>query len=114
MSVYIDQARNAYRRMVMGHMVADSVLDLFEMAQAIGMHSGWFQPRSFPHFDVSLTRRDLARARGALDVDRREIVRVMRRYRLRLDQDPYEKRALDLLVERPCYDLAAELRSAQR
>lgn len=72
MSVYVDQERNQFGRMVMCHMWADTLPELHEMAQAIGMDRAWFQPLSFPHYDVSLSRRERAIALGAVEVDRRQ------------------------------------------
>lgn len=81
MAVYVDAARNAFGRMKMCHMLADTDAELHAMAAAIGMKREWFQPLSHPHYDVSLTRRKLAVALGAVEVDRRGIVEVKRRYR---------------------------------
>jgi hypothetical protein len=80
-AVYVDQARHKLGRMIMGHMLADTDAELHAMAAAIGMRPEWFQPTSHPHYDVSLSRRALAVKLGAVVVSRRELVRVMRRYR---------------------------------
>ena len=82
MSVYLDKARNRFGRMVMCHMIADTLDELHEMAAAIGMRREWFQPLSFPHYEVSLSRRRIAVSLGAVELDRREFVAVMRRVRL--------------------------------
>lgn len=81
MPVYIDDARNRFGRMVMCHMLADTLDELHTMAEAIGMKRAWFQPKSFPHYDVSLSRRKQAVARGAVEMTQREIVGVIRRLR---------------------------------
>tara|TARA_Y100000815_G_scaffold259347_2_gene269706 strand:- start:145 stop:489 length:345 start_codon:yes stop_codon:yes gene_type:complete len=114
MTVYIDQARNPYRGMIMGHMIADNILDLFDMAKIIGMRAEWFQPGSFPHFDVSVTRRRLAIQNNAIIVDRRSLVQHMRQYRERLKEDENESRALALLIKTPSFRLVTQLRSGQR
>lgn len=81
MAVYVDNARNRLGRMVMCHMVADTAAELHEMAQAIGMQFSWFQPRSWPHYDVCLSRRAQAVERGAVEVTQRELVRIIQKLR---------------------------------
>ncbi len=81
MSVYVDKPIHKYRRMIMCHMIADSLSELHEMASKIGMKLTWFQPTSFPHYDLSLSRRKLALKFGAIEVDRRGLVKVMKNVR---------------------------------
>jgi hypothetical protein len=81
MAVYVDDARNRFGRMIMCHMIADTVEELHSMADAIGMRRAWFQPKSFPHYDVSLSRRKLAVERGARCLTQRELVSVIRKLR---------------------------------
>lgn len=93
--VYVDCARNQLYRMVMCHMIADTLDELHEMAEAIGMRREWFQPRSFPHYDVSLTRRSEAIRRGALVLERRQFVLKMRQ--LRVEQPEFYGRTARLV-----------------
>lgn len=88
MTVYVDRARHRLGRMVCGHMVADTLGELHAMAAAIGLRRSWFQPRSFPHYDVSLERRRRAVALGAVELDRRELARFIRRHKM-LTPDGY-------------------------
>jgi Protein of unknown function (DUF4031) len=81
MTVYVDQSRHPYRRMICCHMVADTLEELHAIADAIGCRRAWFQPRSFPHYDLPKFRRAQAVALGAIEVDRRELARIMRRVR---------------------------------
>lgn len=90
MPVYVDNARNPYGRMLMCHMVADRIEELLGMADRIGLARRHFQPGSFPHFDLSLGYRDRALRLGAIPVERRELVGVMRAYRALLLQDEAE------------------------
>lgn len=78
MGVYVDQARLRLGRMIMCHMVADTVDELHAMAAAIGMRRDWFQPRSSPHYDVCLERRRRAVQLGAVEIDRRGMGRFLR------------------------------------
>ena len=81
MPVYVDSERNEFRRMVMCHMIADTLDELHAMADRIGMRREWFQPYSHPHYDLSLTKRAEAVKAGAVELGRREFVAVMRRVR---------------------------------
>jgi len=82
MTVYVDQARNPLGRMIMCHMVADSLDELHAMAASIGMRRAWFQPLSSPHYDVCQMRRRRALELGALEIDRRQMARFLRNRRL--------------------------------
>ena len=74
MTVYVDDARHPFRGYIMCHMVADSLAELHEMADKIGMERRWFQspPKaSHPHYDIPEDRRRLAIAMGAKEVSQR-------------------------------------------
>jgi hypothetical protein len=101
MTVYIDRSRKPYRNMIMCHMVSDSIAELFAMAQKIGMRAQWFQPSSFPHFDVAAGRKISALQFGAVEIDRRELARFMRSYNLRLKTDDAEAEMLRRLSAYP-------------
>lgn len=81
MSVYLDHARNPYGRMVMCHMIADTLVELHAFAIKIGLKREWFQepPKaSRPHYDVSLSRRIVAVRYGAIELERNAFVEKMK------------------------------------
>ena len=71
MSVYVDSARNAYGRMYMCHMIADSSEELLAMAEKIGVQKQWLQNPGTPreHFDICSSKRKLAVQSGAIEVE---------------------------------------------
>lgn len=81
MAVYVDKARNRYQGMVMCHMVADSLCELHAMADRLSLKRAWFQPRSTPHYDICLSKRRLALEYGAVEIDRRQLVALIRQWR---------------------------------
>ena len=81
MAVYVDKEANQFGRMVMCHMIADTLTELHEFAAKIGLQREWFQLGSSPHYDLSKTRRAAALKAGAIEVDRRGLVEVIKRQR---------------------------------
>lgn len=75
MTVYVDDMRAKYRRMVMCHMAADTQDELHAIADKIGVARRWHQG---DHYDICLSKRALAVAAGAKEVTSRELVRVAR------------------------------------
>lgn len=108
MSVYIDCERNSFGRMIMCHMWADTFAELHEMARRIGMDRHWFQPLSFPHYDVSLSRRAKAVELGAVEVDRREGSAIRKRIRATWTEADLDELRKDI----PAYDAARARRRA--
>jgi len=76
--VYVDDMRAGYGRMVMCHMVADSTGELLAMADRIGVARKWIQAKGThrEHFDICLAKRKLAVAAGAIELTRKELLRV--------------------------------------
>lgn len=82
MSVYVDHYFAQFGRMQMSHMIADTLPELHEMADKIGVARKWFQNQaSIPHYDVCKSKRELAIKLGAVPVERREFVLKMREIR---------------------------------
>lgn len=78
MTVYVDDMRSRYGRMVMCHMIADTEWELHEFARHIGIRRKWFQG---DHYDICMVKKALARRSGAIEVTRRAMVRLRRDFR---------------------------------
>lgn len=78
MTVFVDDMRATYGRLIMCHMIADTEDELHAMAERIGVARRWFQdprtmPRvSHPHYDIALSKRRLAVSFGAVEVTLRQ------------------------------------------
>lgn len=82
MAVYVDAPIHKYRRMVMCHMLADTQEELHQMADTIGVNRKWFQSKaSTPHYDICKQKRVLAVQAGAIEVDRKQVVEIIRKLR---------------------------------
>jgi hypothetical protein len=70
MAVYIDSMNAKFGRMIMCHMVADSLEELYLMADKIGVNRKWIQDIGTPHehFDVCLSAKKKAISFGAIEV----------------------------------------------
>jgi hypothetical protein len=80
MSVYVDESRHPFGRMVMCHMVGDTEDELHAMADRIGVDRRHFQADgSAPHYDICKAMRVKAVSHGAIELDKRGIVAVIRR-----------------------------------
>lgn len=70
MTVYVDDMRAPFRRMIMCHMIADTEEELHSMAHRIGVKRKWYQGN---HYDISLTKRRLAVRFGAVEITMRQL-----------------------------------------
>lgn len=81
MAVYVDNMATPYRGMRMSHMLADRIEELHAMADQLGLRREWFQPASTPHYDICQAKRRRAISLGAVEVGRREVAVICRRWR---------------------------------
>lgn len=83
MAVYVDDMRAPFGRMIMCHMVADTDYELHAMAAKIGVARKWHQKAGthLSHYDIALSKRALAVAAGAIEIDRQGMVNILRRKR---------------------------------
>ncbi len=84
MSVYVDDMRAPFGRMIMCHMIADTDEELHAMAAKIGVSRRWHQKPGTPrsHYDIALSKRDLAVEHGALAITWRQAGVMCRNRRL--------------------------------
>ena len=80
MTVYVDDVAHEFGRMKMCHLWADTLDELLTMVDRIGVHRKWIQGHptlsfgkhrnaSWVHFDISLGKKALAVAAGAVLTD---------------------------------------------
>ena len=81
MPVYVDDMykipMGKFGRMKMSHLGADTIEELMDMADKIGVSRRWFQRDPYPHFDICMSKRVEAIAAGAKEVTMREIVKII-------------------------------------
>lgn len=78
-TVYVDAAIHAWRGGTWCHLFSEDVDALHAFAARLGVPRSRFQcpPRaSWPHYDISSVKRPRALALGAVEADRRTVVRV--------------------------------------
>lgn len=76
MTVYVDDMRAKFGRMVMCHMIADTEAELHAMADQIGVDRRWYQG---DHYDIALSKRAKAVEFGAAEVTWRQLGCMHRR-----------------------------------
>ena len=84
MSVYVDAlADRGWELGPSAHLFADTEEELYAFAARLGCRRAWFQRsrRGVPHFDLTARRRERAVALGAVELDRRGVVELIRRLR---------------------------------
>jgi hypothetical protein len=83
-----------FRRMKMSHMIATSEVELHQMAKRIGVARRWYQG---DHYDICMSKRDLAFKHGAVSVSMRQLAGILHCLRNELDFTTPQS-ALDLML----------------
>jgi len=78
MAVYVDNMDFPYRGMKMCHMIADTSIELYRMADAIGVDRKWAQSPHTPreHFDICRSKKVLAIRLGAIEISWHSLGRI--------------------------------------
>lgn len=85
MTVYVDNVKVKWRGRLWCHLVADSIEELHEFAQRLGLQRNWFQhAASYPHYDVTVEVRQKALRVGAVEGDRVKIITCARKMKVQL------------------------------
>lgn len=88
MTIYVDDEQCLWRGKLWCHMVANSLPELHEFAQRLGLRRAWFQSGSiYPHYDVTMRVRDKALALGALMGDRCIIITCAKQLKAEMHTD---------------------------
>lgn len=74
MTVYVDDMRAPFGRMIMCHMIGTDEPELHKMAATIGVARRWYQG---DHYDIALAKRALAVKAGAVEVTRSELGKLV-------------------------------------
>jgi len=83
MAVYVDSLIDyGWKLGPSCHMTADTLEELHEMADKIGMKRSWFQKskKDVPHYDLVASRRKLAVKYGAIELTRNEAAEKIAKY----------------------------------
>ena len=76
MPAYVDDLQETHIQVSLGkwpyrefcHLTADTIRELHDMAERIGLKREWFQPhRSYPHYDLTKNKRTQAVKAGAIE-----------------------------------------------
>ena len=78
MTVYVDDMRAPFGRMIMCHMIADTPVELHAMAARIGVARRWCQQEGTAeeHYDVCLSAKKTAVAAGAKEITWRKLAEM--------------------------------------
>lgn len=85
MTVYIDDANIPYGRMIMCHMIATTDDELHKMAEHIGIKRKWFQDHGDHHYDICQSKKQRALNAGAIEISKRDLVRIIIKNRDKTD-----------------------------
>ena len=92
MAVYVDDELIDWQGRQWCHMVADTLPELHEFANKLGLKPAWFQSQSkYPHYDVTVGMRNKALRYGAILGDRSTIFTCANNLRAQLYSNPQKQ-----------------------
>lgn len=57
------------------HLFADDLQELHDFALKLGLRLEWFQNKKFPHYDITLSKRNLAISLGAQEINLKDYLK---------------------------------------
>ena len=89
MPLYVDHARQPYRRMLMSHLLADTSEEIKQAETMLGLPPNSVQYPGTPkeHLDISESKRAFAVRMGAVEVTSKQLVLIIRKKRAQAQQD---------------------------
>jgi Protein of unknown function (DUF4031) len=85
MTVYVDNSCLSWRGKSWCHLVADSITELHQFAELLGLKREWFQDQTqYPHYDVTVAVKVRALRIGALVGDKRTIISCAKRLKIEM------------------------------
>ena len=82
MAIYVDPLPDyGWRFGPSCHLIADTISELKAFAVKIGLRPEWYQPKSSPHFDLTVDGRKAAIRAGAIELEMRPFVKKLQELR---------------------------------
>ena len=84
MSVYVDKLipsipNKNWKYSHSCHLMGDTVAELHAFAACLGLKLNWYQHKTMPHYDLTRTKRKLAMTLGAISIDQKQFVAMLRK-----------------------------------
>lgn len=93
MAVYVDDAVWPWRGQLWCHLLADSLDELHQFAQSIGLKKEWFQGHTkYPHYDMNENRRKIAVKKGAIEIDKRTTIEKAKKLKAEFELMKYKEK----------------------
>jgi len=75
--IYVGKNEYKYGMMIMSHMIADTLEELHQMAESIGVARKHFQDKKGkPHYDICKAKKQLVLSLGGIEVNDRTLIKI--------------------------------------
>lgn len=86
--IVVDNNASKFKGQNYYHLLTDNIEDINELhdfaINILGLKKDWFQDNTgdTPHYDISETKKQLALKKGAKEVDNKELVSIIKKWRM--------------------------------